>query len=76
MSVTDEQISRVEKKRALIREEMDRIVALVKQDHLDDRTIEHVESHLDAINAKLIVLHTKCYRNANNNMLKNWDLDA
>lgn len=76
MSVTDEQITRVEKKRALIRDEIDRIVVLVKQDHLDDKMIEQVESNLDAINAKLITLHTKCYRNANNNMLRKWDLDA
>lgn len=76
MTLDDELVKRIESKRSLIRDYADKIVALAKQGHIDALYASQLERELDSIYMSMSDLHVKTYRNANNNLLKKWDLDA
>lgn len=69
-------IARIEDKRSSIREYSDRIVALLKQGHIDIEGQQTLEMDMVRALNMLMEAHTNAYRNANNNLLKKWDLNA
>lgn len=76
MNAEREILDSAEAKRSGILEYSNRIIALIKQGHLDLDAQRHAEIELSRALSILVGAHTEAYRNANNNLLKKWDLNA
>lgn len=76
MNADREILDSAETRRSGILEYSNRIIALIKQGHLDLDAQRHAEIELSRALSILVVAHTEAYRNANNNLLKKWDLNA
>lgn len=76
MNADHEVLDSAEQKRAGIMEYSNRIVALIRQGHVDIDGQKQAERGLTRVLSMLISVHTNAYRNANNNLLKKWDLNA
>jgi len=76
MNADREILDSAEVKRSGILEYSNRIIAMIKQGHLDLDAQRHAEIGLSRALSILVDAHTESYRNANNNLLKKWDLNA